>query len=69
MGGGYARRTCCIPWRLDSFNEAAARGRRIPTNIAENRTLIGTASMRPPPVGGGYAAIRTCGKTTNRWLQ
>ena len=40
--------------RTRGFNEAAARGRRILLDAYPDAVPAVVASMRPPPVGGGY---------------
>ena len=48
-------RRCPGRRRSGSFNEAAARGRRILAVDTVSKDRAPIASMRPPPVGGGYA--------------
>ena len=52
-GGGYDVNFRILVPVFPGFNEAAARGRRIPA-IPLMFCTNAPASMRPPPAGGGY---------------
>ena len=54
VGGGYEKSKHEESTESESFNEAAARGRRIRGGPCGFHPLRPAASMRPPPVGGGY---------------
>ena len=54
VGGGYTGFCRPSSAAVMSFNEAAARGRRIRAAFSSNIDFSFDASMRPPPVGGGY---------------
>ena len=68
MGGGYVGPARPINRQTGGFNEAAARGRRIHvrSEVAQHQVH---ASMRPPPVGGGYATTSQSTQVVDSTLQ